>query len=574
MDFQRLILFGALGMVLLLLWQSWLEYEADKNSTSFNTATSTQSTTAQSVGNNTSQADADDVPQAPTVSAVTESADTPSPVPVSQSLPAERRIIVETDLVRAEIDTKGGDLRHLSLLTYPVSLEEPDVPFVLLNDSGADLFLIQDGLLSTGKDAPNHHTVFSTDRENVTLSPGAESVDVHLDWTSEDGIRFRKTFTFFRNSYFVDVTFTVDNQSSEAWSGYRYSQILRTQVAEPSSGLGFLGRLPSYKGGAIFTPEEKYQKIDFEDMYEANLARPTPSGWVAMLQHYFVGALLPSAGTGYEFYSNVTNRETGPRYMIGYKTTQPTVVPAGSAQALQGEIYIGPKETERMIKADNQLELTVDYGWLTPVSSPLFWVMTYINRVVNNWGVSIILLTLLVKLVFFPLSAASYKSMARMKKMQPRMQTLKERFGDDKQKFQQAMMEIYKKEKINPLGGCLPIVIQIPVFIALYWVLLESVELRQAPFALWIKDLSLQDPYYVLPILMGASMFGQQLLNPAPLDPMQQKIMMALPLVFTVFFLWFPSGLVLYWLVNNVLSIAQQWVITRKIQAADSNSNT
>ena len=571
MDFQRLILFGALGMVLLLLWQSWLEYEADKNSTSFNTTATTESTT-QNVGNNASKADADDVPQAPTVSAATESADTPSPVPVSQSLPAERRIIVETDLVRAEIDTKGGDLRRLSLLTYPVSLEEPDVPFVLLNDSGADLFLIQDGLLSTGKDAPNHHTVFSTDRENVNLSPGAESVDVHLDWISEDGIRFRKTFTFFRNSYFVDVTFTVDNQSSQAWSGYRYSQILRTQVAEPSSGLGFLGRLPSYKGGAIFTPEEKYQKIDFEDMYEANLARPTPSGWVAMLQHYFVGALLPSAGTGYEFYSNVTNRDTGPRYMIGYKTTQPTVVPAGSAQELEGEIYIGPKETERMIKADNQLELTVDYGWLTPVSSPLFWVMTYINRVVNNWGVSIILLTLLVKLVFFPLSAASYKSMARMKKMQPRMQTLKERFGDDKQKFQQAMMEIYKKEKINPLGGCLPIVIQIPVFIALYWVLLESVELRQAPFALWIKDLSLQDPYYVLPILMGASMFGQQLLNPAPLDPMQQKIMMALPLVFTVFFLWFPSGLVLYWLVNNVLSIAQQWVITRKIQAADSNT--
>ena len=572
MDFQRLILFGALGMVLLLLWQSWLEYEADKNGTSFNAATSAESATTQGANNASGESQADDVPQAPTASAAVESTDIPSTVPVSQSLPAERRVIVETDLIRAEIDTKGGDLRHLSLLTYPVSLEEPDTPFVLLNDKGADLFLIQDGLLSADKDTPNHHTVFSTDRENVTLAPGADSVDVHLDWTSEEGVRFRKTFTFFRNSYFVDVTFTVDNQSAETWSGYRYSQILRTQVAEQSSGLGFLTRLPSYKGGAIFTPEDKYQKIDFEEMYEANLARPTPSGWVAMLQHYFVGALLPDAGTGYEFYSNVTNRDTGPRYLIGYKTTQPTVVPAGSSQELDGEMYIGPKETERMIKADNQLELTVDYGWLTPVSSPLFWVMTYINRVVNNWGVSIILLTLLVKLVFFPLSAASYKSMARMKKMQPRMQTLKERFGDDKQKFQQAMMEIYKKEKINPLGGCLPIVIQIPVFIALYWVLLESVELRQAPFALWIKDLSLQDPYYVLPILMGASMFGQQLLNPAPLDPMQQKIMMALPLVFTIFFLWFPSGLVLYWLVNNVLSIAQQWVITRKIQAADSKT--
>ncbi len=573
MDFQRLILFGALGMVLLLLWQSWIEYESGKNPVARNTNTSISaaSGTAQSTTGQTA-IQADDVPQAPAVATAPAATDTPSAIPVNQSLPGARRITVETDLVRAEIDTRGGDLRRLGLLTYPVSLDEPDTPFMLLNDSGADLFLIQDGLLSAGQEAPNHHTVFSTERQNVTLSPGKDNVQVHLDWTSEEGVLFRKTFTFYRNSYYVDVTFTVVNQSSESWEGYRYSQILRTQVAEPSSGLGFLGRLPSFKGGAIFTPEDKYQKIDFEEMYEANLARSTPSGWVAMLQHYFVGALLPTAGTAYEFYSNVTRRDSGPRYLIGYKTTQPTMVPAGGSHELKGEMYIGPKETERLIKADNQLELTVDYGWLTPVSSPLFWVMTYINRVVNNWGVSIILLTLLVKLVFFPLSAASYKSMARMKKMQPRMQTLKERFGDDKQKFQAAMMEIYKKEKINPLGGCLPIVIQIPVFIALYWVLLESVELRQAPFALWIKDLSLQDPYYVLPILMGASMFGQQLLNPAPLDPMQQKIMMALPLVFTIFFLWFPSGLVLYWLVNNVLSIAQQWAITRKIQAADAKT--
>jgi len=574
MDFQRLILFGALGMVLLLLWQSWLEYESGKNGAVMNasTAASQVSGTAQYDTTTAAKPEADDVPQAPTVSAAPETSDTASAIPVSQSLPGERRVTVETDIIRVEIDTKGGDLRQLALLTYPVSLDEPDTPFVLLNDSGADLFLIQDGLLSAGQQAPNHHTIFSTDRQNVNLSPGEDSVRVHLDWTSDDGVVFRKTFTFYRNSYYIDVAFTVDNQTSDPWVGFRYSQILRTQVVEPSSGLGFLGRLPSYKGGAIFTPEDKYQKIDFEEMYEANLARSTTSGWVAMLQHYFVGALLPSAGIGYEFYSNVTGRDSGPRYLIGYKTTQPTAVPAGGSQTLGGRMYIGPKETQRMITADNQLELTVDYGWLTPVSSPLFWVMTYINRVVDNWGVSIILLTLLVKLVFFPLSAASYKSMARMKKLQPRMQTLKERFGDDKQKFQQAMMEVYKKEKINPLGGCLPIVIQIPVFIALYWVLLESVELRQAPFALWIQDLSLQDPYYVLPILMGASMFGQQLLNPTPLDPMQQKIMMALPLVFTIFFLWFPSGLVLYWLVNNVLSIAQQWVITRKIQAADSKT--
>jgi YidC/Oxa1 family membrane protein insertase len=407
----------------------------------------------------------------------------------------------------------------------------------------------------------------------VRLAPGENSVSVDLDWTSTEGVSYRKTFTFHRNSYYIDVTFSVYNQSVSDWLGYQYQQILRTQVVEKSSGLGFFGRLPSYKGGAIFTPEDNYEKIDFEDMSEANLARATPSGWVAMLQHYFVGALLPQADdAGYEFYSNVTQRDSAPRYLIGYKTTRSASVPVGATGTLGTRMYVGPKETQRMMKADAKLELTVDYGWLTPVSSPLFWIMTYIQRVVSNWGVSIILLTLLIKLVFFPLSAASYKSMARMKKMQPRMKTLKERFGDDKQKFQQAMMEIYKKEKINPLGGCLPIVIQIPVFIALYWVLLESVELRQAPFVLWIKDLSLQDPYYVLPVLMGASMFGQQLLNPAPMDPMQQKIMMALPLVFTVFFLWFPSGLVLYWLVNNVLSITQQWVITRKIQAADSKA--
>ncbi len=575
MDFQRLILFGALGMVLLLLWQAWLEHESGQQSA---TATSTQLAQsvspgmAQQSGAATSATATDDVPQAPTTRQSPEPGATTT-VPVNQTLPSAQRVVVETDIVRAEIDTNGGDLRYLELLTYPVAVDQPDEPFVLLNDSGADLFLIQGGLLGSGHEFPNHHTPFSTRATDVRLAPGENSVSVDLDWTSTDGVSYRKTFTFHRNSYYIDVTFSVNNQSASDWSGYQYQQILRTQVVEQSSGLGFFGRLPSYKGGAIFTPEDKYQKIDFEDMSEANLARATPSGWVAMLQHYFVGALLlQKDDADYELYSNVTQRDSAPRYLIGYKTTRPASIPAGATRTLGSRMYVGPKETQRLIKADAKLELTVDYGWLTPVSSPLFWIMTYIQRVVNNWGVSIILLTLLVKLVFFPLSAASYKSMARMKKMQPRMKTLKERFGDDKQKFQQAMMEIYKKEKINPLGGCLPIVIQIPVFIALYWVLLESVELRQAPFALWIEDLSLQDPYYVLPVLMGASMFGQQLLNPAPMDPMQQKIMMALPLVFTVFFLWFPSGLVLYWLVNNVLSIAQQWVITRKIQAADSKA--
>ena len=569
MDFNRLILFGALGMVLMLLWQSWQEYVAEKNPVTQSSSLGQSSNTAAT----SAQVPTEGVPQTPKASQDSNpSVSQQDAVPLTQSLPGGSRVVVETDLIKAEIDTNGGDLRQFELLDYPVSLDEMDTPFTLLNDVGADLFIIQGGLLGAEHDSPNHHTLFEARTNNVRLAPGDDSVSVDLDWESKEGVRYTKTFTFYRDSYFVDVAFTINNQSGKDWVGYQYEQILRTEVAEPSTGIGFLGRLPSYKGGAIFTPEDKYQKIDFDDMFDANLAKPTSSGWVAMLQHYFVGALLPETGPSYEFYSNVIQRDSAPRYLIGYKTTQPTVIASGDSGALTGRIFVGPKETQRLIEADNRLELTVDYGWLTPVSSPLFWVMTYIHNVVKNWGVAIILLTLLVKLVFFPLSAASYKSMARMKKMQPRMQTLKERFGDDKQKFQQAMMEIYKKEKINPLGGCLPILIQIPVFIALYWVLLESVELRQAPFMLWIKDLSLQDPYYVLPILMGASMFGQQLLNPAPMDPMQQKIMMALPLVFTVFFLWFPSGLVLYWLVNNVLSIGQQWFITRKIQAADSTT--
>jgi YidC/Oxa1 family membrane protein insertase len=283
-----------------------------------------------------------------------------------------------------------------------------------------------------------------------------------------------------------------------------------------------------------------------------------------MLQHYFVGALLAETESQYEFYSLVNGTGATTQYSIGYKHLAPLSVAAGRRGEINARMFVGPKENKRLVEANRQLELAVDFGWLTPVSAPLFWLLTQIQRVVVNWGLSIVLLTALVKLVFFPLSAASYKSMAKMKKLGPRMKTLKERYGDDKQKFQQAMMEMYKKDKINPLGGCLPIVVQIPVFIALYWVLLESVELRQAPLALWIHDLSAPDPFYVLPILMGASMFAQQLLNPAPVDPMQANIMRILPIMFTLFFLWFPAGLVLYWLVNNLLSITQQWFVMRK----------
>ena len=564
MDFQRLFLVGALVLVLTLLYQKWLMFEAEtadsQRSAQIETTHGGEAVTLEAT------AKATDVPSAPPV--VTERANVSAPTPtLANRAPAantRQRVEVITDLLRAELDTYGGDLRVLDLITYPEKLGAPDVPFRLLTDSGPDLYWVQNGLLGSQSDLPNHHSEYTATNKRYVLAEGKDRIEVPLH-IEKDGVHYRKVYTFYRDSYYVDVRYEVQNNTNQEWRGYLYAQFVSTETSddENTSFLG-LGRLPSFTGGAIYTPDEKYKKIGFDDMREQPLVQKTTSGWVAMLQHYFVGALLAEKESQYEFYSLVNGSGATTRYSMGYKHLAPLSVAAGRRGEINARMFVGPKENKRLVEADRQLELAVDFGWLTPVSAPLFWLLTQIQRVVVNWGLSIVLLTALVKLVFFPLSAASYKSMAKMKKLGPRMKTLKERYGDDKQKFQQAMMEMYKKDKINPLGGCLPIVVQIPVFIALYWVLLESVELRQAPLALWIHDLSAPDPYYVLPILMGASMFVQQLLNPAPVDPMQANIMRILPIVFTLFFLWFPAGLVLYWLVNNLLSIAQQWFVMRK----------
>ena len=564
MDFHRLFLVGALVLVLTLLYQKWLMFEAEtadpQRSAQIETARGGEAVTLETTAKET------DVPSAPPV--VTEKANVSAPTPtLANRAPAantRQRVEVLTDLLRAELDTYGGDLRVLDLITYPEKLGAPDVPFRLLTDSGPDLYWVQNGLLGSQSDLPNHHSEYTATNKRYVLAEGKDRIEVPLH-IEKDGVHYRKVYTFYRDSYYVDVRYEVQNNTNQEWRGYLYAQFVSTETSddENTSFLG-LGRLPSFTGGAIYTPDEKYKKIGFDDMREQPLVQKTTSGWVAMLQHYFVGALLAEKESQYEFYSLVNGTGATTRYSMGYKHLAPLSVAAGRRGEMTARMFVGPKENKRLVEADRQLELAVDFGWLTPVSAPLFWLLTQIQRVVVNWGLSIVLLTALVKLVFFPLSAASYKSMAKMKKLGPRMKTLKERYGDDKQKFQQAMMEMYKKDKINPLGGCLPIVVQIPVFIALYWVLLESVELRQAPLALWIHDLSAPDPYYVLPILMGASMFVQQLLNPAPVDPMQANIMRILPIVFTLFFLWFPAGLVLYWLVNNLLSIAQQWFVMRK----------
>ncbi|MDH3281152.1 MAG: membrane protein insertase YidC, partial [Gammaproteobacteria bacterium] len=495
-------------------------------------------------------------------------APTPVPAPIASepSTPARRHVTVKTDLLVTDIDLTGGDIRTLSLVTYPTHLNERDNPFSLLKQDGMDIFITQTGLIGRDRPLPNHKTVFRSDRDEYVLKAGEDILTVPLFWVGPDGVEYTKTYTFKRDSYDVQVDFQVENQSSQPWTGYLYAQFARTQVVSENS-FGFFGVVPSYTGGAIYTHEDRFDKIDFSDMADQNLAKNVPWGWVAMLQHYFVAAWFPEGASNYQLYSHVQNDTGGPVYHIGYKTLDPTVVAPGAGGRLTTVLFAGPKEQHRLSKKAEGFDLTVDYGWLTPVAAPLFWVLEQIHKLIGNWGWAIVILTLLIKLVFYPLSAASYKSMAKMKKLQPRLQTLKERYGDDRQKLNQAMMELYKKDKINPLGGCLPILIQIPVFIALYWVLLESVELRQAPFALWLKDLSARDPYFVLPILMGLTMVAQQFLNPAPLDPMQKKIMMALPLVFTVLFLYFPAGLVLYWLVNNVLSIAQQWYINKTLGA-------
>ena len=547
MDNQRLILFVALSVIILLLWQSW---EQDRRVQTPQTVT--QGTVPKTASS--------DVPQAPSETRASPPTTGALPTAVTNNLERGERIQVSTDLLRAEIDTAGGDLRLLALLKYPLKLNEKDNSVRLLNDSLPDLFVAQSGLIGREGTWPNHKTHYRADKTHNQLVDGQDQVAATLLWTGPDGLQVTKTYIFRRNDYLIDVNYSVRNNGKAEREVYLYSQLLRTQIAEEG---GIFAALPSYQGAVIYSSEKKYEKVGFSDMLDKRLQREVRGGWVAMLQHYFVGAWIPTADQNQMFYSDV---QEGARYVIGFKGLAPARIAPGETVTLGARLYAGPKEQQRLALLPEGLSLTVDFGWLTVIAAPLFWVLEFIHGWVGNWGWAIILLTILIKLAFYPLSAASYKSMANMKRVQPKMQSIKERHGNDRQKMNQAMMELYKLEKVNPLGGCLPIVVQIPVFIALYWVLLESVELRHAPWALWIHDLAAPDPYYVLPILMGASMFAQTWLNPQPIDPIQQKVMLAMPIMFTAFFLFFPAGLVLYWVVQNILSIAQQWWINSRIE--------
>ena len=545
----RTLLIVGMCVVVFLMWQQWrIDYGPAP-------------TEAPSV----TREGGDDVP-APAPATLSEGAGVPeipsdaieeqvAPAVTAPSV-AERDVVsVRTDVVNAEIDLAGGNLHRLELLHYPVSVDRPDLPFRLLGDIEPDVFVAQSGLLSAA-DAPNHRARFRAARREYALGD-ADELEVRLDWESEGPIGVTKVYTFRRDSYLIGVSYEVRNNADTPWAGRLYGQFLRAEVP-PEGGLF---RTYTYTGGVISGPEKPYEKIEFSDMAKNMLERETSGGWVAMIQHYFAGAWIPDQSATNRFYSLEPD---GVRYVLGLMTPGVRVQP-GDSSVLHIGLYVGPKVQARMEAAAPNLKRAVDYGWLWLIAQPLFWLLDWIHGIVGNWGWSIIILTLLVKLAFFHLSAASYKSMARMRKVQPRITAIRDRYGGDKQQMNQKMMELYREEKINPLGGCLPIVVQIPVFIALYWVLLESVELRQASFVFWLKDLSVYDPFFVLPLAMGATMFVQQKLNPAPPDPLQARIMMALPFVFTFLFLFFPSGLVLYWFINNLLSIAQQWIITRKI---------
>ncbi len=561
MDFQRLFLFIALSFVLLLIWEAWQQDYGQPAPT----PTHQQAAPASGAPGGTG---------APTASepAAPQTAEVPAAVPQQganaapaqpQALKSRQRIEVVTDVYHGVIDTFGGDLRQLDLLKYPVSTDKPDEPIQLMEAGPSRLFVAQSGFAEKKPEAtvnvaaPNHTTVYRAAATSYRLQPGQDTLDVPLEWTSPEGVRFTKIYRFHRGTYEVDVIHRVANPTAKPWEGALYAQFQRSPEAK---GHGLVGSR-TYTGGVIYSPEDKYQKIPFDDLENKRLSRQISDGWLAIVQHYFLGAWIPPQGKPYHYYSSHPDAN---RVVLGLYSPQQRVAP-GAQQEMTTELFAGPKLQDRLDNVAPGLALTVDYGWLTVISKPLFWLLEKIHSVLGNWGWSIVILTLLIKLAFYKLSETSYKSMAHMRKVQPRMMQLKERYGEDRQRMNQALMELYKKEKINPLGGCLPIVVQIPVFIALYWMLLESVELRQAPWILWIHDLSIRDPYFVLPIVMGLTMLLQQRLNPAPMDPLQQKVMMALPVVFTFFFAFFPAGLVVYWVVNNTLSIAQQYYITRVV---------
>lgn len=547
----RAIWWIALVFTFFMLWVEWTHF-VQRHEAGDTAITPTQ----QSSASGQSQ-QAGDVPQGqPKVAGVEN-------VPNAVAQPSEGRVTVKTDLFTIEFDRKGADLRFASLNDYAVSLEDKSA-FTLMSDQSPYLFLAQSGFSGQTGTAPTHHDVFTSLANDHQLADDAQELRVPFTW-EKDGIKVEKTYIFKRNSYVIGLEVKVTNQSGQTWQASPYTQLVRNNY-DPSASFW----LPTYTGGALYDPINKFDKYDLSDVTQQPISQDSTGGWLAMMQHYFLAAVVPDKDANLHYYGKALDAN---RMALGV-VAQPLIIATGESATNSVQLFIGPKLQNELEALAPGLDLVVDYGVLAFMATPMFWVIEFLNNLVEpisglwSWGWAIILVTILLKAAFYKLSEAGYKSMANLRKLTPRLQHLKDNYSHDKMLFQQKMMELYKTEKINPLGGCLPILIQIPVFLALYWVLLEAVELRMTPF-LWLEDLSHYDPFFILPILMGATMIIQQKLNPPPTDPMQEKVMKFLPYLFTVFFLFIPSGLVLYWVVNNTLSIWQQWYITRQIEAQE-----
>jgi len=558
MDPVRLLLVSSTAVLSLMLLIEWNQYSDDyqkDQAVRYAAATSRAPATSSTFNG-----------QATNTASIQENSDIPAissnPSPVDASLDAVNLAYLGTDTLNITIAMAGGDIVDASLPQFPTRLDTPDQPFLLLESSSLRTYVAQSGLIGPdGIDASGKRA------EYISLGTKENSdntVTLTLAWigNQDDGIQVFKRFTAADDRYFIDVDYTIINSGPTPATMTSFAQLKRDNSEAPDGNVGF-GVSP-YLGAALSQPDQRYTKLSFSDLADEPFAKRLPAGWVAILQHYFVSAWVPDQNQSHDFFaSKLSNGDN----VIGYKNASLTVQPGETSNITQ-RLYIGPKDQVALGDIAENLNLVIDYGWLWWLAQPLFWLLTFIQSYVVNWGLAIIILTIVVKLAFFRLSAASYKSMAKMRTVQPKIQSIRDQYADDKNKQQQAMMELWKKEKINPMGGCLPMLIQMPVFIALYWVLLESVELRHAPFILWIDDLSAMDPYFVLPILMGISMYLMQRLNPAPPDPMQAKVMQYMPIAFTFLMMWFPAGLVLYWLCNNLLSFAQQYVVTRQIEQA------
>lgn len=572
LDWQKYLLFAGMAAVSFMLL---LEYSDFKDRQVVVKDTTTVSASASIAANNAAPAsntemavanNSDMIPQTPDEEAVE----------AVVAAPEQKMIRVITDSFDVLIDSRGGDIVKVALPRHLAEIDKPD-PFVLLNRTESTTYIAQSGLIGIdGTDKPGQRPVFTSAQSEYRLGDDQDSLEVVLS-TEQNGVEISKVFTFTRADYLIDLQYRIDNKSNKDWKANLYAQILRdTHAPATDAGIG----MQPFLGAAMTTAEENYKKFSFDDIEESKFKETINGGWIAMVQHYFISAWVPDQSQENRF--TLQKFKTNNLYSFGY-TGPRTVVAAGQQGTIAASFYAGPKDVHRLEEISQYLDLTVDYSWLWWVAKPLFSFLHAINDGfelwgmkifdgIGNWALSIIVLTICVKAIFFKLSATSYRSMANMRKIQPQMVRMKELYGNDRARMSQEMMKLYKKEKVNPMGGCLPILVQMPVFLALYWVLMESVELRHFSF-LWVADLSTKDPLFILPILMGLTMFIQMKLNPTPPDPTQAKIMQMMPIAFTFLFMWFPAGLVLYWVTNNTLSICQQYVITKNIENADKDKD-